>query len=153
MGLGQVPDLSPSRGRALLPTQFFKLSIAPCSVKVFLEKAAFQAALLIVILFGDFLLPPNDAEKKKSPTEKHDSIFLTSMRVNSQQAGFFFFPKDFFSFFRTRHLQERQAEDSERGERMAAGGHCKTPRINITEGKQARDRYQAIRKSSGEWKT
>lgn len=68
MDLGQVPDLSLSKGRALLPTRIFKLSIAPCFVKIFLEKATFQAALLIVILFGDFLLPPNDAEKIKSPT-------------------------------------------------------------------------------------
>lgn len=68
MDLGQVPDLSLSKGRALLPARLFKLSIAPCFVKIFLEKATFQAALLIVILFGDFLLPPNDAEKIKSPT-------------------------------------------------------------------------------------
>lgn len=40
--------------------------------------------------------------------------FLTVMCVNSEQVGYFF-AKDFFSFFQSRHFQERQTEDSERG--------------------------------------
>lgn len=74
--------------------------------------------------------------------------FVTVMCVNSEQVGYFF-AKDFFSFSKV-DIFKRGRQRTANGE--AAGGSCRTPRINITDQKQARDRYQAICKSSGEWR-
>lgn len=157
MDLGHIPDLSPGGGRTLPPTRIFKHNIAPCSVAVSLTYAGEEIlwtklpSKLIAVSSADIFLPPNTTKKIKSPIGNYSTLnVVLSQRLCELTEGSGFFTKDFFSFFQTSHSQERQAEDSEWGERKAAGGCCKTPRINIPEQRQACDRYWAICKSLGE---
>lgn len=144
MDLGHIPDLSPSRGRTLPPTRIFKHDIAPCSAAVSLTYAGEEIlwtklpSELIAASSADILLPPNTAKKIKSPIGNYSILNVGfRQRMCELTEGTIFFRKRFLLLFPNQPFT--RVEDSEWGERMAAGGCCKTPRINIPEQKQACD--------------